>query len=275
MTSQQAAAAADTLPTYATLALSKPAPDVLVVTLNRPQVLNALNTQMMTALRDCFTEFYVNADAARCIVLTGAGEKAFCAGADLKERNGMTDGSWRRQHAIVEQAILAIHNCPIPVVAAVNGFAYAGGCELALASDFVYAAEHARFAQTEVALGIIPGAMGTQNMPRAIGQRRAKELILTGQSFTAQEAFDWGLVNRMCKGLNLMKEALETATRIAQNAPIAVRQAKRAIDKFADLGIADGYAFELEAYHRTIGTRDREEGVRAFNEGRKPVYGGR
>jgi enoyl-CoA hydratase len=275
MTSQQAAAAADTLPTYATLALSKPAPDVLVVTLNRPQVLNALNTQMMTALRDCFTEFYVNADAARCIVLTGAGEKAFCAGADLKERNGMTDGSWRRQHAIVEQAILAIHNCPIPVVAAVNGFAYAGGCELALASDFVYAAEHARFAQTEVALGIIPGAMGTQNMPRAIGQRRAKELILTGQSFTAQEAFDWGLVNRMCKGLNLMKEALETATRIAQNAPIAVRQAKRAIDKSADLGIADGYAFELEAYHRTIGTRDREEGVRAFNEGRKPVYGGR
>jgi enoyl-CoA hydratase len=264
-----------TLPNYQTLALESRGEHILLVTLNRPQVLNALNTQMMTALRDCFTEFYVNADAARCIVLTGAGEEAFCAGADLKERNGMTDASWRRQHAIVEQAILAIHNCPIPVLAAVNGFAYAGGCELALASDFVYAAEHARFAQTEVALGIIPGAMGTQNLPRAIGQRRAKELILTGQSFTAQEAFEWGLVNRMCKGPNLMKEALETATRIAQNAPIAVRQAKRAIDKSADLGIADGYAFELEAYHRTIGTKDREEGVRAFNEGRKPVYGGR
>jgi enoyl-CoA hydratase len=275
MTPQHPATASDTLPTYATLALSKPAPDVLVVTLNRPQVLNALNTQMMTDLRDCFMEFYVNVDVARCIVLTGAGEKAFCAGADLKERNGMTDSSWRRQHAIVEQAILAIHNCPIPVLAAVNGFAYAGGCELALASDFVYAAEHARFAQTEVALGIIPGAMGTQNLPRAIGQRRAKELILTGQSFTAQEAFDWGLVNRTCKGADLKKEAVETATRIAQNAPIAVRQAKRAIDKSADLGLADGYAFELEAYHRTIGTKDREEGVRAFNEGRKPVYGGR
>jgi enoyl-CoA hydratase/carnithine racemase len=261
--------------TYATLALSTPAEGVLVVTMNRPEVMNAMNTQMMTDLRDCFMSFYVDADAARCIVLTGAGDKSFCAGADLKERNGMTDAAWRRQHAIVEQAVRAMVDCPIPILAAVNGAAFAGGCELALASDFIYAADHARFAQTEVALGIIPGAMGTQNLPRAIGLRRAKEVILTGRPFNAAEALEWGLVNRVLPGSELMKEALVTAARIAENAPVAVRQAKKAIDKAGDLGRADGYSFEIEAYNRTVGTEDRQEGIRAFNEKRKPQYKGR
>jgi len=261
--------------TFATLALTTPAPNVLVVTMNRPDVMNAMNTQMMTDLRDCFMSFYVNADAARCIVLTGAGEKAFCAGADLKERNGMTDETWRRQHAIIEQAVRAMVECPIPILAAVNGAAYAGGCELALACDFIYAADHARFAQTEVALGIIPGAMGTQNLPRAIGQRRAKEMILTGRPFSAAEAAQWGLINRLLPGPQLMPEALATATRIAENAPVAVRQAKRAINAAGDLGRADGYAFEIEAYNRTVGTEDRREGIQAFNEKRKPQYKGR
>jgi enoyl-CoA hydratase/carnithine racemase len=259
---------------YATLLLSTPAPDVLQVTMNRPEAMNALNTQMMTDLRDCFMSFYVDADAARCIVLTGAGEKAFCAGADLKERNGMTDATWRRQHAIVEQAVRAIVDCPIPVLAAVNGAAFAGGCELALASDFIYAAEHARFAQTEVALGIIPGAMGTQNLPRAIGLRRAKELILTGRPFSAAEALAWGLANRVLPGPELMPAVIATATRIAENAPVAVRQAKKSVDKAGDLSRADGYQFEIEAYNRTVGTDDRREGIAAFNEKRKPKYQG-
>ena len=261
--------------TFTTLALSTPAPGVLVVTMNRPAAMNAMNTQMMSDLRDCFMSFYVDADAARCIVLTGAGDKAFCAGADLKERNGMTDATWRRQHAIIEQAVRGMVECPIPIIAAVNGAAYAGGCELALACDFIYAAEHARFAQTEVNLGIIPGAMGTQNLPRAIGLRRAKEVILTGRPFTAAEALDWGLANRVLPSADLMTEVLVTATRIAENAPVAVRQAKRSIDKAGDLSRADGYQFEIEAYNRTVGTDDRQEGIRAFNEKRKPQYKGK
>jgi enoyl-CoA hydratase/carnithine racemase len=260
---------------FDTLKLESPQPHVLVITMNRPEVRNAMNTQMMADLRDCFARFYVEPDAARCLVLTGAGDKAFCAGADLKERHDMTDAAWRRQHAIIEQAIRAMMDCPIPIIAAVNGAAFAGGCEIALACDFIYAAEHARFAQTEVALGIIPGAMGTQNLPRAVGARRAKELILTAQPFTAEDAFEWGLVNRVVPGANLMEEALATAARIAANAPIAVRQAKKAMDKAEDLDRSDGYDYEIEAYNRTVGTEDRLEGIRAFHEKRPPDFKGR
>ncbi|MCL4767507.1 MAG: enoyl-CoA hydratase/isomerase family protein [Hyphomicrobiaceae bacterium] len=262
-------------PEYETLRLDEPIPHVTVVTMDRPRALNAMNTQMMADLRDCFASFYVDQGDTRCLVLTGAGEKGFCAGADLKERNGMSDEAWRRQHAIVEQAIRAIMDCPIPVIAAVNGAAFAGGCELALACDFIYAASHARFAQTEVALGIIPGAMGTQNLPRAVGVRRAKELILTATPFSAQEAFAWGLVNRIAASDKLLAEALATAKRIAANAPVAVRQAKRSMDKSQDLDRGNGYGFEIEAYNRTVGTADREEGIRAFNEKRKPDFKGR
>lgn len=262
--------------TFRTLALSQPLPGVGVITMNRPEVANALNTAMMEDLRDCFAAYYVEFDSApRCLVLTGAGDKAFCAGGDLKERNGMTDANWRRQHAIIEQMVRAILDCPIPVIAAVNGAAYAGGCELALACDFIYAAEQARFAQTEVQIGIIPGAMGTQNLPRAIGLRRAKEAILTARPFTATEGYEWGLVNRLFTSDRLLPEALATAARIAELAPVAVRQAKRAVDKAADLDRANGYAFEIEAYNRTVGTEDRQEGIRAFNEKRKAVFQGK
>jgi len=157
---------------YQTLRVAIGADRVGIVTMHRPEVRNAMNTQMMTELRDCFANFYVDQDAAQCLILTGAGG-AFCSGGDLRERKGMTDAAWRRQHAIVEQMVRAIHDCPIPIIAAVNGPAYAGGMEVALASDFVYAALSARFALTEVTLGILPGACGTQNLPRAVAMTSA------------------------------------------------------------------------------------------------------
>ena len=246
-----------------------------IVTFNRPDVMNAMNTQMMTDLRDLFMRFYIEPDLARCLILTGAGERGFCSGADLKERKGMSDAVWRSQHAVLEQAIRAMVECPVPIIAAVNGAAFAGGLELALACDFIYAAEHARFALTEVTLGLMPGAAGTQNLPRAIGLRRAKEMVLSGTPFTAAEALAWGLVNAALPLHDLMPAVLRVAEKIAANAPVSVRQAKKSLDRSEDLGRADGYAFELEAYNRTIMTEDRQEGISAFNEKRKPVYKGR
>ena len=259
---------------YETVKVEIGADRVGIITLNRPEVRNAMNTQMMSELRDCFAAFYVDQDAALCLVLTGAAG-AFCSGGDLRERRGMTDGTWRRQHAIVEQMVRAIHDCPIPIIAAVNGPAYAGGMEVALASDFIYAAQSARFALTEVTLGILPGACGTQNLPRAVGVRRAKELILTGSPFSAEQAHAWGMVNKVCLDAALMEEAMVTARRIADNAPISVRQAKKALDRAIDLDRATGYAFEIEVYNRTVGTEDRREGINAFNDRRKPKYQGR
>ncbi|MBV1696054.1 MAG: enoyl-CoA hydratase/isomerase family protein [Hyphomicrobiales bacterium] len=260
---------------YVTIKLEIADDGVGVLTLDRPEALNALNTQMMGELRDVFQDLYVHPERARCLVLTGAGNRGFCTGADLKERRGMSDDDWRRQHAVLEQMMRAMMESPVPVLAAVNGAAYAGGLEIALACDFIYAAEHARFALTEVTLGIMPGAMGTQNLPRAVGVRRAKEIILSGEPFGAGEALDWGLVNRVLPAAELLPAALDRARRIAANAPVSVRQAKRAIDKAMELDRASGYAFELEAYNRTIVTQDRREGIDAFNEKRKPVYRGR
>jgi enoyl-CoA hydratase/carnithine racemase len=260
--------------TYETLTVETGADRVAVVTMNRPDALNAMNTTMMRELGRCFNEYYVTPERAACIVLTGAGTRGFCTGADLKERRGMSDTAWRAQHAVIEQTIRAMMECPVPMIAAVNGAAYAGGLELALACDFIYAAEHARFALTEVTLGIMPGAAGTQNLPRAVGVRRAKEIVLTGQPFSAADALAWGLANKVVSGDALMSEVLTIARRIAANAPVSVRQAKKALDKATELDRATGYAFELEAYNRTVVTTDRQEGIDAFNEKRPPRYRG-
>ena len=260
---------------YETLKVEIGTDRVGLITMNRPDALNAMNTAMMRELRDLFMSFYVDEGQAACLVLTGSGTRGFCTGADLKERKGMTDATWRRQHAVVEQMVRAIMDCPIPVIAAVNGHAYAGGMEIALACDFVYAAEHARFALTEVTLGIMPGAAGTQNLPRAVGVRRAKEIILTGNPFSAADALAWGMVNAVHPGGTLLDAAMTTARKIAANAPISVRQAKKSIDKGVELDRAMGYAFEIEAYNRTVPTEDRQEGINAFNEKRKPQYKGR
>ena len=245
-----------------------------LLTLNRPQVANALNTRMGQDLLAFFDAVNAAPAQTRAIVLTGAGERAFCAGGDLKERNGMTDGEWQDQHLLFERMIRAVIACPVPVIGAVNGAAYAGGCELALCCDFIYAAETARFALTEVTLGIMPGAGGTQNLPRAVGERRAKEIILTGRPFTAPEAYDWGMVNRLCMPGKVVEEALETARAIAGNAPISVRQAKHAIHYGLQMDLASGMMLEIEAYNRMVPTEDRREGIASFNEKRKPRFNG-
>lgn len=261
-------------PAYETIKLEIGPDKVGIITMNRPEALNAMTTQMMRELRDCFMQFYIDPNQAACLVVTGSGERGFCTGADLKERKGMTDEIWRQQHAIVEQIGRAMMDCPVPIIAAVNGHAYAGGLEIALACDFVYAAEHARFALTEVTLGIMPGLMGTQNLPRAVGVRRAKEIILTGAPFAAIDGLAWGMINKVVPGPQLMDEVLAVARKIASNAPVSVRQAKKSMDRASDLGRADGYAYEIEAYNRTVVTEDRQEGINAFNEKRKPVYKG-
>src|SRR5215468_3453823 len=188
---------------------------ILLVTLNRPEAANALNTQMGLDLMELFEGFSVDLEGLRAVILTGAGTKAFCAGGDLKQRNGMTDEAWQAQHLVFERMQRAVLACPIPVIAAVNGAAYGGGCEIAAAADFVYASTNARFALTEVTLGIMPGAGDTQNLARAMGERRAKELILSGLPFSAGEAEAWGLVNRVVPQEQLMEATLAIAARIA------------------------------------------------------------
>ncbi len=260
---------------YETLKLERIDDHLLLVTLNRPESANAMNTQMGYDMRDLWSHFYVDQEDLRCIVVTGSGDRIFCAGGDLKERNGMTDETWQKQHALFEQALLAATDCPIPIIVAVNGAAFAGGLEFLLCADFAYGVSHARFALTETTLGIMPGGMGTQNLPRAVGVRRAKEIILTGTPFNAQEALEWGILNRICEDGKLMEETLETARKICNNAPISTRQAKKSLNVATQIDLKNGYAFEIEAYNRMVPTEDRQEGVRAFNEKRKAEFKGR
>ena len=260
---------------FETILTDEPQPHVLRVTLNRPQSANAFNTVMMRELGALWSGLGTGEAAPRCVVLTGAGSRAFCAGADLKERNGMTDAQWMAQHAIIERQYAALINCPVPVIAAVNGHAFAGGLEMMLACDFAYAVKAARFALTEVTLGIMPGAGGTQTLARAAGERRAKEIILTGKPFTAEEALQWDIVNALCEPDALMPKALETAALIAGNAPLAVREARRAIHGGLAMSLEAGMRLEIECYNRLVPTEDRREGISAFNEKRKAQFKGR
>lgn len=260
-------------PQYQTLLLGLPAPHVLSVTLNRPGSLNAINTQVGRDLYDLWTRLAVDPGEIRCAILTGAGDRAFCAGGDLKERNGMSNEDWRMQHELFERSFVALVECPVPVIAAVNGHAYGGGCETVLGCDFVYAVRAAKFALSEARLGIMPGGGGTQTLARAVGERRAKELIFSARPFSAEEAECWGLVNRVLSDISLlMAAALETAQIIAGNAPLSVRQVKKSIHYGLQTDLMTGYRFEIEAYNRLVVTEDRLEGVRAFNEKRAPIF---
>ena len=264
-----------TYPKYETIQCTMHGDHVLQVTLDRAQVGNAINTQMGHDMLDLWNRLTAEPGEVRCVVLTGSGEKIFCAGGDLKERNGMTREQWTRQHELFERMYWTLVDLPLPVIAAVNGHAYAGGLEMALSCDFIYAAQTARFALTEVTLGIMPGAGGTQNLPRAIGERRAKELIMTGRPFTAQQALEWGMINALIEPGQVLPQALETARVIAGNAPLSVRQVKKSIRYGGQMELRTAFRFEVEAYNHLIDTEDRMEGVLAFNEKRKPAFKGR
>jgi len=258
---------------FETLVVSQPADHILQIAFNRPAAMNAINTQTGRDLLSVFANL-VRRDEVRSVVLTGTGDKAFSAGGDLKERHGMTDQAWLAQHALFEEVNFRMLECPKPIIAAVNGVAFGGGCEIALCCDFIYAASTARFALTETRLGIMPGGGGTQNLPRAVGMRRAKEIILSARPFSAAEAAAWGMVNRVCEPAELLPAALETAAAIAANAPLSIIQAKKSIAFGMQADIRTAMQFEIEAYNRLVTTEDRHEGVRAFNEKRKPDFKG-
>jgi enoyl-CoA hydratase/carnithine racemase len=214
---------------YRTLAAESPSERVLVVTLNRPEVANAMSTEVGHELRALFDGIAAAPSRHGAVVVTGAGDRVFCAGADLKERRGMSEESWVDQHLVFERMMRAIIDCPVPTIAAVNGAAYAGGCEIMLCCDFAYASRTARFALTEITIGIMPGGGGTQTLPRTIGERRAKELILTGRPFSAEEALRWGVVNRLCAPGEVLNEALATAASLARLPAATLREAKQAL----------------------------------------------
>lgn len=245
-----------------------------VLTLNRPQAMNSVNFQMLLDLRAALEAIRFDADA-RCVVITGAGDRAFCAGADLKERTTLSEGDVRRYIQTIRSTFTLIEDLPVPAIAAVNGVALGGGTELALACDLRVVSETATMGLTETSLAIIPGAGGTQRLPRLIGKAKAKELILLARRIDAGEALAIGLANRVVGPGELLAEARAMAEAVAKNGPVAVRVAKRAIDRGTEMDLASALVFESTCYEITIPTEDRLEGLAAFREKRPPVYRGR
>ncbi|WP_027369806.1 enoyl-CoA hydratase [Desulfovermiculus halophilus] len=246
---------------------------VMTVTLNRPKAMNALNFDLLRALDARIRDIRFRTDV-RVVIIAGAGEKAFCAGADLKERAGMTHAQVKEYIYTIRNLFTEIENLNKPVIAAVNGVALGGGTELALACDIRIAADTASMGLTETRLAIIPGAGGTQRLPRLIGRAKAKELIFTGRRVDAREALDLGLVNQVCPPNGLMSCCNKMAEEILEAGPIALEQAKYAINKGLETDITTGLSIESNAYWITIPTQDRLEGLAAFREKRKPVYKG-
>ncbi len=244
------------------------------VTVDRPKSLNALDSRTLQELERAAGDLAGRTDL-RGVIVTGAGEKAFVAGADIAEMNGMDDERARDFGALGQRVMDVISALPVPVVAAVNGFALGGGCELALACDFIYASENARFGLPEVSLGILPGFGGTQRLSRLVGRARAKELIFTGDMIDAARAKEIGLVMDVVPLPKLLPHARAALERIAKKGPLAVRHAKKAIDRGADLELAGGLRIEREVFSDLFGSADRREGMKAFLEKRPAVFIGR
>ena len=247
---------------------------VMVLSLNRPQVMNSLNFPLLHALREQIESVRFKTHT-RVIIITGAGEKAFCAGADLKERATLTPDQVKEYIFTIRNLFTAIEFLNKPVIAAVNGIALGGGTELALASDIRIASRNATMGLTETRLAIIPGAGGTQRLPRLVGKGKAKELIFTGRRVEAEEALDIGLVNKICQPDDLLDECQKMAAMICETGPIAIEQAKYAINYGLETDLHSGLAIESNAYWVCIPTEDRLEGLAAFREKRKPIYKGK
>jgi enoyl-CoA hydratase len=245
---------------------------VSTLTINRPDKLNALSTEVLEDLRAAIAELGDRSDS-RAAVITGTG-KAFVAGADIAAMKNMTEVEGRAFGALGHGVFDSIEQLRIPVIAAVNGFALGGGCELALCCDFIYASSKAKFGQPEVNLGIIPGFGGTQRLPRRVGPAVARELIYTGKMIDAAEALRIGLVNAAFEPDALVAEALKTASEIATKGPLAVAAAKRLIRDGMDMGLPEANRLEQAAFGRGFGTADQREGMAAFLEKRAPSFEG-
>lgn len=247
---------------------------VVVLTLNRPEVMNSFNFPMLLALKERVEAVHFDSEV-RVVIIVGAGQKAFCAGADLKERATMSEQQVREFIFTIRNLFTFIEYLNKPVIAAVNGIALGGGTELALACDVRLASATATMGLTETRLAIIPGAGGTQRLPRLIGRGKAKELIFTGRKVDAQEALQIGLVNKVCPPEALLDECRAMAAQICEAGPIAIQQAKYAINYGLEADLHTGLAIESNAYWVTIPSEDRLEGLAAFREKRKPVYKGK
>jgi enoyl-CoA hydratase/carnithine racemase len=246
---------------------------IAYVTVNRPKVLNALNTPTWTDLQAAFGD--AKADASvHGVILTGAGDKAFIAGADISELANVDAFDAEESSRFGQGVLDLIENLGKPVIAAVNGFALGGGCETAMACTIRIAAEHARFGQPEVKLGLLPGGGGTQRLPRLVGKGRALQLILTGETISAQEAYRIGLVNEVVPAANLIARAETILKQISANAPIAVKFSLEAANKGMDTSQAQGFALEASYFGICAATEDKKEGTSAFLEKRAPKFHG-
>ena len=242
-----------------------------LVTLNRPQAMNALNNQLMNELMDALGKFDQN-DNVGAMVITG-NEKAFAAGADVKEMaNKSIQEMMDQDHVAVFGRIRTIKK---PVIAAVSGWALGGGCEVALSCDMIVASESARFGQPEINIGVIPGAGGTQRLTRAVGKAIAMEMILNDRRLTAQEAYQFGMVNRVVPVDRYLEEALKLAEEIASRAPIAVQAAKKMVNQAFERNLAEGLVEEKQTFYNLFATEDQKEGMNAFAEKRKPEWKGK
>ncbi|MGE7111378.1 enoyl-CoA hydratase [Lysinibacillus sp. NPDC047702] len=245
-----------------------------LITLTRPDAANAMSVQLLKELGA--TLDHISGDSAvRVVLLTGAGEKAFCAGADLKERKGMSDQQVKQIVQLIGATVTKVEALAQPVIAVLNGVAFGGGLELALACDLRIAAKHTKVGLTETSLGIIPGAGGTQRLPRLIGIGKAKELIYTARRLSAEEAKDYGIVEYVYEGHEVHAKAIQLALEMAKNAPLSLIQAKIAMNQGVEVDLASGLKIESLAYSVLIPTEDRLEGLLAFQEKRAPQYSGK
>jgi enoyl-CoA hydratase len=247
---------------------------VAIVTINRAESLNAFNYETLMELQRRVEEIRINQEV-RAVLFIGAGEKAFSVGADLKERKNLSDEQVKRNLYKINEVFTTIDQLPQPTIAAINGFAFGGGMELALTCDFRIAAVEAQMGLTETSLAIIPGAGGTQRLPRLIGQAKALELILTAGRLTAEEAFTIGLLTKVVERNQLMKACLAFAAQMLANGPIALQQAKFAVKNGMNADLNTGLQIERKAYEVTLPTEDRIEALQAFSEKRKPNFKGK
>lgn len=242
-----------------------------IITLNRPKAMNALNGELMLELIDALINFDIDEDIG-AIVIAGS-ERVFAAGADISEMASMSAVEMFKDSFV--ELFDGIRDIKKPIIAAVSGFALGGGCELAMSCDMIIASEKAKFGQPEINLGVIPGAGGTQRLTRAVGKTIAMEMVLNNRTLSAQEALDFGLINRIYPVEEYLDKALKLASRIAKRAPLALRQGKAAVNKSFELSLTEGLAFERNAFYFLFATEDQKEGMEAFTEKRSAEWKGK